>query len=183
LPNAITQGLFEGGVLTESDYKTERSRVDLWVDQLNSTSKPERQATQLELHAAFLRMTPKSLAPNWEVNLPTDVTPVIGICRYVAMHLRNPLTSVEIAAAVNLHPNYAARLFRRLTGMGIQDYVMQQRVAATQRLLITTQDAVEQIGIESGFQSQSQFFASFKKATGQTPLQYRKLNLKLAVAK
>jgi AraC family transcriptional regulator, melibiose operon regulatory protein len=183
LPRRLTQTLFEGGILIESDFQTESSRVELWCRDFTSPDISVRLATQLEIQAAFFRMMPRSLEESWETGFPVDVTPVMGMCRYIRANLGDFLSSVEIAEVVGLHPSYAARVFRKLTGMGIQDYIMQQRVSTAQRLLITTEENVENIGNYAGFQSSSQFFTSFKKVTGQTPLQFRKQSLRPVAAK
>jgi AraC-like DNA-binding protein len=99
------------------------------------------------------------------------------MCRHINANLRESLTSSDVADVAGLHPNYAMRLFKRLTGMTIQEYVVHGRMAHAQRLLLRSNESVEQIGDKAGFQCASQYYATFKKVTGYTPLQFRKRHL------
>jgi AraC-like DNA-binding protein len=67
--------------------------------------------------------------------LPRSVEAMIG---FITEHYREPLQLGQIAQAVGLHPGYATDLFRTTLGITIMDYLAQQRVAHTQRLLATT---------------------------------------------
>jgi AraC family transcriptional regulator, melibiose operon regulatory protein len=176
LPKRLKQAFFEGGILIEHESTTHPERVDLWCRDFKSKESTLRVATQLELQATLLRMMPHDLKRNWGTGAPEDLTPVLVMCRYITTHLNAPLASTEISAQAGIHVNYAARVFKKATGMNIQEYVMRQRVATAQRILLTTDESVETTGVIAGFQSNSQFFSAFKKITESTPLQYRKQN-------
>ncbi|NLM75944.1 MAG: helix-turn-helix transcriptional regulator [Clostridiaceae bacterium] len=53
-------------------------------------------------------------------------------------------------------------------------HLNQKRIEESKRLLETTNFSVLQIASIVGFSSQSYFSQTFKKAVGQTPLEYRK---------
>ena len=79
----------------------------------------------------------------------------------------------EIAEALGFHPNYLMRLFRRVSGMTLLEYIAQQRVALAQRLLATTSLKVIDVAMESGFGSVCRFHTVFARLCGTTPRQYR----------
>lgn len=84
------------------------------------------------------------------------------------------LTIPEIAAAVDLHPDYAATLFKKTFGTTIVTFITRHRVAHAQRLLLTTDEQIINISSESGFDSLSRFNRAFKQFTSVTPREYRK---------
>ena len=93
---------------------------------------------------------------------------------FIARHYSETLSVEQIARVVNLHPNYAMKLFRDQFHTSILDYLARHRVAHAQRLLLTTDKQIMQIGLESGFGSSSRFYAVFKRCCGQSPGRYRR---------
>ena len=93
---------------------------------------------------------------------------------YIARNYQQPLTSQSIADAIGVHPNYAMNLFRKTFGTTMTTFVTQHRISHAQRLLVTTDDAILDIALSSGFQSLSRFNEAFKKACGCSPREYRK---------
>ncbi len=93
---------------------------------------------------------------------------------HISQHYLDRLTIPEIAAEVDLHPDYAATLFKKTFGTTIVTFITRHRVAHAQRLLLTTDDQIISIASESGFDSLSRFNRAFKQFTGTTPREYRK---------
>ncbi len=79
-----------------------------------------------------------------------------------------------MARAAGLHPHYAMTLFRDTIGTTIIDYVVQQRLAHAQRLLVTTDDRILDVALASGFHSLSRFNDAFRRACHCTPRDYRR---------
>lgn len=93
---------------------------------------------------------------------------------YIAAHSAEAITVADVAAAVHVHPGYAMTAFRRGVGTTIGSYLSQCRVAHAQRLLLTSDLKVQEIGAEVGFQSVSQFYDRFGSACGVAPGAYRR---------
>ena len=92
----------------------------------------------------------------------------------IAEHFRERLLPRDVAAAVVLDPDYAGSLTsRHRIGMGLSDYITECRVSHAKALLATTDAAVLDIALDSGFGSVSQFHAIFKLRDGCTPHAYR----------
>ena len=70
--------------------------------------------------------------------------------------------------------NHAMRLFRRITGATIRQYVTQHRISHAQRLLASTDRKMTDIAGEAGFNSPTRFHAAFRRFVGQTPARYRR---------
>jgi AraC family transcriptional regulator len=83
-----------------------------------------------------------------------------------------PPTLAELAALCQLSVRQLTRGFRLSRGCSIGDYVAQNTVAQAKRLLATDQ-SIKAIAYTLGFASPSSFCFAFRRATQQTPSQYR----------
>ena len=81
-------------------------------------------------------------------------------------------TLAELAGLCNLSVRQLTRAFRTSRGCSIGEYVAQSRIDNAKRLLSTT-DSVKAISYSMGFASPSAFCYAFRRATGETPRQYR----------
>jgi len=97
--------------------------------------------------------------------------------RYIQKHLMNELSLNIIGDAIGYNPSYLSRIYKYLTGMGIAEYILTQRLALAKSLLKESKWRVGEIASRSGFVSEAHFFRIFKKTTGMTPAEYRELHL------
>lgn len=70
--------------------------------------------------------------------------------------------------------SYFLRLFRRYMGTTPYNYLVNFRITQAKELLVLTDYSVSEIAQEVGFGDAGNFSTRFAKATGQSPLQYRK---------
>jgi AraC-like DNA-binding protein len=93
---------------------------------------------------------------------------------YVRNHLHNPMLSVDdIADHISMSVNYTRQIFKDHFECSLSDFITNQRIEHAVKLLTTTDWTVADITEQSGFQTKSTFFQTFKRATGMTPNQYR----------
>jgi AraC-like DNA-binding protein len=86
-----------------------------------------------------------------------------------------PQLSIEgLALEVGLNRTKLQYGFKKLYGINIYDFQVQQRMEKAKLLLLTTPKPVKVIALLSGYSSNSSFVAVFKKVSGITPLQFRK---------
>ncbi|MGN6605728.1 MAG: helix-turn-helix domain-containing protein [Jatrophihabitans sp.] len=102
------------------------------------------------------------------------VTHALTMATFIAHHYDEPITSSDVAAAAHLHPHHAMTSFRRVTGTTIGDYLTRCRVAAAQRMLLTTDLPVSDVGAQAGFTSSSRFYSAFTEVVGSSPGRYRR---------
>lgn len=96
-----------------------------------------------------------------------------SVREYIAAHLaENPGLS-EIAAAVFVTPHHLSYLFKKQVGIGIADYMNQQKILRTAELLADSELSILDIALRSGFTSKSNFYRVFKEYYGITPQQMR----------
>lgn len=99
---------------------------------------------------------------------------VQAMAGYMNQHYQAPLTVERIAEAAHLHPHYAMTVFRQHLGLTLNQYLTRQRIAHAQRLLVTSDLSILEVGLHSGFGSNSRFHEAFKQATGTSPGNFRR---------
>lgn len=95
-------------------------------------------------------------------------------CRdYVRKHYREKLYLDEIAESLGLSPGYLSKLFKKETGMCLQDYINEERVARAANLLVYSELPLAEIAAYVHFPNQSYFGKIFKQYKGMTPKAWR----------
>jgi AraC family transcriptional regulator len=85
------------------------------------------------------------------------------------------LSLTEIASAAQVHPVHASRVFRRVTGQGIGEYVQRLRIRAACQKLLDPEQPLAELGAELGFADQSHFTRVFHAQTGVAPGAFRRI--------
>ena len=92
---------------------------------------------------------------------------------YVEAHLDDDLSLTVLADIACLSPYHFSRSFKQATGIGLQRYVMKQRLERAKRLLRCTHQSLVWIAQEAGFADQSHLTHIFRREIGVTPGRYR----------
>ncbi|QTD37414.1 AraC family transcriptional regulator [Polaribacter batillariae] len=90
-----------------------------------------------------------------------------------------------LANEVNISSNKLSNILKLCTDKNFNDYINEFRIDFAKELLADPEYrnyTITSIGLESGFNSKSTFFATFKKHTGFTPVQYQKNIYKLMLS-
>jgi len=88
---------------------------------------------------------------------------------YIERHYREKITKEELGDVIGKTPNYAATLFKRVTGQTISQYVHAQRMKRAAYLLTESQLTVQEIVVFLGYQDLSYFYRVYKRITGSAP--------------
>ena len=103
---------------------------------------------------------------------------VICVSDYVQHHLSEPVDVEALAKSMFLSRTYLANKFKKESGTTLTDFILKEKVEEAKRLLRYTDKHATAIAVYLGFSSQSHFANVFKKYTGKTPSEYRKLPTK-----
>jgi AraC-like DNA-binding protein len=76
-----------------------------------------------------------------------------------------------------MSPNYFSAVFKRETGQTTVNFIKDLRLKKACEYLAHSEKSVVEISKEVGYEDSQYFFKVFKKAIGQTPLQYRKVHM------
>ncbi|MCD9020660.1 response regulator [Cohnella silvisoli] len=93
--------------------------------------------------------------------------------QYIDANLSGDLSVIRLGEVVSLNASYLSRLYKQLTGESLSDTIMSTRLSAANRKLRETDDKVQDIAAQVGFESAAYFNRFFKKASGLTPQEYR----------
>ncbi len=184
LPEPFVQSLLSGQMAMEND-DSQRAEADVqlfadWTTDLGQPQGGLMEAVLLEMEARLLRMAMAKADPAKQNDASKILASESGfskaeqMAQMIARRYAEPLTIEMIAATVNLHPNYAMGLFRKAFGMTLIDYLTQHRVSHAERLLVTTDEKVLQVAMDSGFGSVSRFSEAFQRACHCSPREYRR---------
>lgn len=98
------------------------------------------------------------------------------VINHINLNLGSELSLKSLAAMCFLSPSYLSNLFKRETGSTLIDYINTQRIQRAAHLLESTKLNVTVIAESVGILDVNYFAKVFKKATGQTPTQYRRIH-------
>lgn len=86
------------------------------------------------------------------------------------------LTVQELSSLVFVTPQYLSRLFQKFLGVSAYEYLTRYRISKAKELLLTHRHMkIQEISLASGFTDTSHFISIFRKYTGTTPLDFRKI--------
>ena len=96
--------------------------------------------------------------------------------KFIEEHSTEELSLLKVARAVNIHPNYLSERFKQVTGINFVEYVAHTRFANACELLERGELTISDIAFSAGFQSLSQFNRVFKRLSGKSPTEFRKVH-------
>lgn len=98
---------------------------------------------------------------------------------YIEENIKEELSIEELANVSYLSMYYFQKLFSRLVGKTVKEYIKARRVANAKPLLKATNLRIADIALEYGFNSHESFTKAFKEIYCITPEAYRRNNLLL----
>lgn len=98
----------------------------------------------------------------------------VATVEYIEAHYAEHLTVEEIAHQLAVNRSHLSRVFRNHMDISIKDYLLGVRINRAAFLLSMTDETVESIAEQVGFNSLVVFSRMFKKLTGETATAYRK---------
>lgn len=99
------------------------------------------------------------------------------IIDYLEQNFTEDLPLSGIAKIFSLSVSRISHLFKKETGLSLKNYILQRRIVEAKKLLAENDDMkVSTISARVGFNTFSLFNHSFKKITGLTPTNYRRIS-------
>ena len=183
LPSGVQARLMQGATLvTQATDSSDPVNFGRWNDYVRSGDplKISVAVDEMLLRIERTRFEPFRLLPGCGDDMgPSDneqhISPiVVRICEFIADNFREEIDSIDIAVAAGVHPKYAMTVFKKCTGMTLNDYVSLIRLSYAQALLMRDGANVLQVAMDSGFGSLSAFNKSFRKIAGMSPSDFRR---------
>lgn len=98
----------------------------------------------------------------------------VAAVEYIEAHYAEQLTVEEIARHLSVNRSHLSRVFRTHMAISMKEYILGVRINHGAFLLSMTDESVESIAEQVGFNSLVVFSRMFKKLTGETASAYRK---------
>lgn len=95
--------------------------------------------------------------------------------RYIEANYTRPLNLEQLAQEAGYSASYFEAKFLKEMGTTLKQYVNKYKVEKAKELLAATDEPVTDLAYRLGWSSSNYFCTVFKKYTGMTPLQYRRL--------
>lgn len=140
-------------------------RVRLELRRDDALSPMVAEALLLELMAGFAREQQDTPSPAWLRDVHEEV-----LTRF-----REPVTLRDLASAAKVHPVHLARAFRRCYGRTVGDLIRERRVDFA-KSRIGAGCSLSDVALEAGFADQSHLTRTFRRLTGMTPAEFRRVH-------
>lgn len=92
---------------------------------------------------------------------------------YTREHFAEDINAEDAAGYCKMSYSYFSRIFKKIFGRNYSEYVNMYRVREAEKLLLTTDMSVSEIGFDVGYTSSSYFIAQFGKYNHMAPKQFR----------
>ncbi|WLR50135.1 AraC family transcriptional regulator [Bacillus tianshenii] len=96
---------------------------------------------------------------------------------YISSNYHEDLSIKKVANKVHLSHTYFSRLFKKELGISFVEYVTNVRIKRAKWLLSHTNDTIEAIAAQVGFNTPNYFSSIFKKHVGVSPSEYRESHI------
>lgn len=93
---------------------------------------------------------------------------------YLLANLTGKISVEEVAAFAGFSRSHFCRIFRKLCGKGIHEYLLELRLETAIRKLRNENLSVKETAAECGFDDSGYFCKVFRKFSGMTPAHFRK---------
>ena len=95
--------------------------------------------------------------------------------KYIGKNYYQPLTLEIVSREIGFNPTYFSTMFKKETNKNFSEYLKETRIENAKTMLLNTEKSVEDISYAIGYLDIKYFSKLFKKLTGITPTEFRKL--------
>ena len=146
-------------------------KIEVLGDESSNGSDILKLANFLEL-LVFINRIFSSTLPS-EDELPSVPEKLVPVLDYIDSNLENDLSLEFLESLFYINRFYLTRLFKKVTGSSIHEYIQYKRISRAKKLLSEGYNVTEACA-KSGFNDYSNFLRMFKRTVGISPGQYRK---------
>ena len=112
-------------------------------------------------------------ATRWDADVASPKGVVADSLGFIERNCLRPLTLKEVAKAVGRSPAYVTTALTRATGRSAVEWIIAGRMAEARRLLLHSDERVEDVAERVGYADPTHFIRMFQRAHGATPAAWR----------
>lgn len=164
--------VFIGNILTGASIQRKRlaERVDSsLLKTMEQHFTPEDCAKTADILESYINF----LFDRYGIENKTFDPLIENIKNYIRENMLYDFSIAELAAAFNYTPKYLGRIFKSRTGQSISHYCNRVKTEYAKHLLTQSDSNIENIALQSGFNSVNYFDRVFHRMTGLSPQAYR----------
>ncbi|WP_136603919.1 helix-turn-helix domain-containing protein [Paenibacillus dokdonensis] len=129
-----------------------------------------------ELERSLLNLASQICNQVEQDNQKEEQSIIDQVVAYIDEHYMDNTLSLEtVAFEFGISPSHVSRSFKEKMGLNFIQYIWQKRMEEVMHQLKTTNDPLKDIILKVGYLDTPNFIRKFKKETGYTPGQYRKM--------
>ena len=153
--------------------KQHRIREVLGRIEHESRHKSEGYETLLKLYLReLLVLLVRYQSPVTETELNSSYRLIQDCAEFISRHYNSELNLEILAKKYSLSKSYFSKLFKDITGVGVNEYINITRISAAEKLLSKKGITVTKAAVECGFNDSNYFATVFKKIKGISPKKY-----------
>ena len=144
--------------------------------ELEDATSPRRRGEPLAVQRSLLTLVLNEVrrAARWDTEASTPRSVVSDSLAFIERNCLRPLTLKEVAGAVGRSPAYVTTALTRATGRSAVDWIIAGRMAEARRLLLHSDERIDEIAERVGYADATHFIRTFQKAHGATPSAWRR---------
>jgi len=136
----------------------------------------KKEKAYIEMYKLYLRQMLIYIS-RYRLNPGADQTSaslqfIQDIAKYISENYDHDLSLGTLSKKYSISPNHLSRQFKKLTGVGLSEYINIMRITAAEKLLANTNMPITAVATRCGFNDSNYFASVFKQIKGITPKKY-----------
>ncbi len=143
------------------------------LEKMNSLSSRGDIQSEFQVKVLFYELLGKMFAAARSLRTSVHRTIVEDSIAYIHLHFQDPHSLFSLASRYQLSPKYFAEIFYKDVGISPINYLINYRMKFAEKLLLTTNASIREIGRSVGYADPYQFSKMFKKHIGVAPSEFK----------
>ncbi|MBQ8683987.1 MAG: AraC family transcriptional regulator [Clostridia bacterium] len=139
-----------------------------------------RSEDYLEMERLYLRqlliLISRHRLPENHTHLSESYLLIQNAATYISEHYQTDLSLDFLAQKFALSRSHFSKLFKEVTGVGLNEYINITRISAAEKLLAKKNMTITEVASACGFNDSNYFASVFKRLKGITPKKYSLMN-------
>ncbi|MBN8218356.1 MAG: AraC family transcriptional regulator [Spirochaetes bacterium] len=179
--DGVAKALAKGGLTAETAVLRgmQGAGIERLVEEMIREGRDRHAGASLAFHSLALRVLAELVRhgeTGHEARRPGGggAEAVERVCRFIEHNYSRDISVGQIADASGFDRSHLSRLFRRLKGESLQDFLIVYRMERARELLGQSTYTTAEVCHSVGYRDVFAFAKRFKKSTGYTPAEYRR---------